>query len=313
MKEFMKNKTVTYNLMSFTGFKSLVVFSLLLEAPRSYEEIAEYFKKHEYIGESISIDTLRVYFTSLRMVGCEIIRMKKSEGSKYKMVSHPFELSITSEQIKSLAKVYKAVAKNIELHELITLEKFLIKIIEKIDNEELRAAYEKFSLFNGVSVELVENLIKHSKLKSQITFLYNSPRSGEKEIEIITDKVELNNNKFYLYGTGLEYNQYGYFPISRIKGVTSVNLYKTDISGFEKYTVGYELRVDKNELKLTDEEKIVEIKDNSLIIENTTSNPFIIKQRILSFGFACKVLYPESFRQEIINTLKEMREGYKDG
>lgn len=313
MKEFMKNKTVTYNLMSFTGFKSLVVFSLLLESPKSYDEINTYFKKHEYIKEPISIDTLRVYLTSLRMVGCEIVRTRKTEGSKYKLVSHPFELEITDEQIKSLIKVYKTVSKNIELHELIMLEKFLRKISDLIKNPDLSEALDRVSLFCGIDPNLVEKLIRHCNNKDQITFLYNSPRSGEKSIEIITDKVALNNNKFYLYGTGLEYNQYGYFPISRIKAVLNVKIFKTDVTNIENFTVGYELRANPNEIKLTDEEKLVEIKDGKLLIENTTSNPFIVKQRILSFGYACKVLYPENFKKDIISTLKEMREGYNDG
>lgn len=313
MKEFMKNKTVTYNLMSFTGFKSLVVFSLLLEAPKSYDEICDYFKNHEYIKEAISIDTLRVYLTSLRMVGCEIIRTKKAEGSKYKLVSHPFELNITDEQIKSIVKVYKAISKNIELQELITLEKFLIKITNMINNPNLKDAREKMSLFNGVNPDMVSKLLYHCKNKDQITFLYNSPRSGEKEIEIITDKVELTNNKFYLYGTGLEYKQYGYFPISRIKSVLNVKMFKDDISNIKEITVCYELKAGENEVKLTAEENLEKIKENSIIVKCTTSNPFIIKQRVLSFGHACKVLYPESFKQEIISTLKQMREGYIDG
>lgn len=311
MKEFMKNNTVTYNLMSFTAFKSLIVFSLLLEAPRSYDEINEYFKNNEYIKEPVSIDTLRVYLTSLRMVGCEIVRTRMAEGSKYKLVSHPFELSITDEQIKSLVKVFKAVSKNIELGELIMLEKFLIKLTDLINNPALAAAREKMSLLNGVDPDMIELLMKHCKNKDQITFLYNSPRSGQKEIEIVTDKVELTNNKFYLYGTGLEYNQYTYFPISRIKAVTGVKMFKTDISNIENLVVRYEILAEPNEIKLTSEEKIADISENKIIIESTSSNPFIIKQRVLSFGSACKVISPESFRQEIIDTLKEMRKEYE--
>ena len=75
--------------MSFTGFKSLMLFSLLLESPKSYSEICEFFKNHDYIKEEISIDTLRVYLTSLKRSGCEIIRTKKEEGGKYKLISHP--------------------------------------------------------------------------------------------------------------------------------------------------------------------------------------------------------------------------------
>ncbi len=313
MKEFIKNKTVTYNLMSFTGFKSLVVFALLLEAPRSYDEINQYFKQHEFIKEAVSVDTLRVYLTSLKMVGCEIVRTRKAEGGKYKLISHPFKLKITEEQIKSLVKVYKTVAKNIELHELIILEKFLRKIASIINNPDLTEAIDKMSLCNGINLDLAGELIRHCKNKEQITILYNSPKSGDKEIEIITDKVDFSNNKLYLYGTGLEYNQYGYFPITRIKSVLSVQMFKQDLSNLKTITVGYELRINPNEVKLTDEEKLIDIKNGKLLIESTSSNPFIIKQRVLSLGAGCKVLYPENFRNEIIDTLRKMREEYING
>ena len=310
MKEFMKNKKVTYNLMSFTGFKSLLVFSLLLESPKSYLEIKDYFEKHEYIKESISIDTLRVYLTSLRMAGCEIIRAKKTEGSRYRMVSHPFEIALSQEQIKSITKVYKALSKNIELEELILLEKFLYKLAAQLHNKDLEATIEKSPPLYGIDIELLEELLKCAARKSQIEIQYNSPRSGIKNIEIITDKVEFNNNKLYLYGTGLEYNQYSYFPLARIQKIVNIKLRRDEILPPEEITVGYEVKTKVSEFKLNDDEKIIEIKDNSIIVEMRTSNPFIAKQRVLSLGCSCKVLYPQSFREEIINTLKSMKEGY---
>ena len=112
MKEFLKTKTVTYNLMSFTGFKALFLFSLLAESPKSYKEINEHFANHPYLKEEISIDTLRVYINSLERIGCKIERTKKSEGSKYVLLNSPFELKITDEQINSVAKVYKSISKN---------------------------------------------------------------------------------------------------------------------------------------------------------------------------------------------------------
>lgn len=312
MKEFIKNKTVTYNLMSFTGFKSLIVFSLLLESPKSYSEINDFFKNHEYIKEPVSIDTLRVYLTSLRMMGCEIVRTSKAEGSKYKLVSHPFELNVTEEQIKSLVKVYKTIARNIDLKELIMLEKFLRKISGIIKNPQLSESLNKVSSFNSLDINLVEKLIAHCERKDQIIILYNSPRSGNKQIEIVTDKVEFNNNKLYLYGTSLEYEQYGYFQISRIISIAAVKALKTKLPDLKKLCVGYELKINPSELKLTDDEKLVDIKDGVLIVENSATNPFVIKQRVLSLGFVCKVLYPESFKNDIIKTLKEMREEYYD-
>ena len=72
MKEFLKTNTITYNLMSFTAFKSILLFSLLVDGPKSYEEIQEYMANHEYLHEKISIDTLRIYFNSLREIGCKM-------------------------------------------------------------------------------------------------------------------------------------------------------------------------------------------------------------------------------------------------
>lgn len=314
MKQFMKTKTVTYNLMSFTGFKSLYVFSLLLEAPRTYDEICEAFKRHEFIKETISIDTLRVYLTSLKRAGCEIVRTKKAEGSKYKMVSHPFQLDISDEQIKSLVKVYKAIAKNIEIDELIILDKFLRKLVALMNNTKLLDAYERVSVFKGIKIELLDPLMRYCSDKEQITFLYNSPRSGHKEIQIVTEKMDFLNNKLYLFGTGLEYNQYSYFPVSRIEKIINVSLHKADLSGVKVYTVGYELKGSVPELRLNDDETIIETRnDNTVLVEYSSSNLFMIKQKILSYGYACKVLYPEEVKNEIVATLKAMRAGYLNG
>jgi len=53
MKQFIKNNKVTYNLMSFTGYKGLLIFTLLIESPKSYEEVCEYFIKDKYLREKI--------------------------------------------------------------------------------------------------------------------------------------------------------------------------------------------------------------------------------------------------------------------
>ena len=60
------------------------------------------------------------------------------------------------------------------------------------------------------------------------------------------------------------------------------------------------------------EPEIPEIKNenNKTIIEITSPNKFDIIQRIMSYTNKCKVLYPESFKSEIVNCLKEMKEGY---
>jgi len=313
MKEFKKSNTVTYNLMSFTGFKSLMLFTLLLESPKSYNEICEFFKNHEYIKEEISIDTFRVYLTSLKRSGCEIERTSAKGGSKYKIISHPFELKISEEQIKSLMKVYRIILKTIDIKGLFDFENFLRRLVEKTDNKELLYALNKISVFKGIDFDLLHNLFKYAQDKQQIQFIYNSPRGSKIEVELVVDKIGLSNGKVYVYGTNAKYKQYSYFMVSRIAEIVAVKLNSLDVSQVEKIKVKYELKSLTPEYKLSDEEKILEIHDDSIIVEMESSSKFMIKQRIMEYGPRCKVLEPADFRDDIVNTIKRMREAYIDG
>lgn len=310
MKEFIKSNKITYNLMSFTAFKALLIFSLLLEAPRSYNDIIEYFANHDYINEKISIDTARVYINSLRMAGCVIEKTNRAEGSKFVLISHPFELEIPPEQIKVFAKIYKTVSKNISIEELIMLEKFLRKLCKNIKNPEFKQILDKISPLTGFNIKLLEDLLACCRKKNQITIEYNSPHSGIKAMEIICDKMDFENSKLYLYGTSIEYEQSTYLQVGRIIKILDIKLIKNEIN-INEIRALYTVNANSQELQLKGNERIVSINNNQTLIEAISSNKFALKQRILSFGSACKVIEPSDLREEIIETLKQMRAGYQ--
>ena len=106
MKEFLKTNTVTHNLMSFTGFKSILIFTLLSEGPKTYAQLQEALRNHEYLKENVSVDTLRVYFNSLKEIGCDIQKTTKKGVTTFSIASHPFELKIDDKQAKSIIKIY---------------------------------------------------------------------------------------------------------------------------------------------------------------------------------------------------------------
>ena len=312
MKEYFKTNTVTYNLISFTGFKALILFALLMESPKSYEEVCDFFLNHPHLKEKISIDTFRVYITSLKRVGCEIKRERIDKVSKYSIVSHPFELSLTEEQIQSLIKIYKNITKNIDIKDLLLLEKFLEKIASYIDGKALKETLENNSILKGYNKSIIEDLIFYCDNKDQIVMRYNSPNSGEKDIEILTDKLEFNNNKLYLYGTGFEYMEYGIFLVSRILEIKEVKEIKT-IPVTKNTKIGYKIsNSNLNHIQLDTNEKIIQKTKDYSIIEITSSNDFLTRQKLLSYGPMCKILYPESFQKDFISRLKKMKAGYFD-
>lgn len=314
MKEFVKTQKVTYNLMSFTGFKSLLIFSLLAEGPKSYEEISQYIYNHPYLREKISIDTLRVYINSLRRLGCEVKRVRGEDKiSRYVITKNPFELKLTPEQIQSVIKVYKSIVKTMDINEIVAMEHFFEKIGGYIKNDEFIAEMRKISMLKDIDIKLLEDLIDCCDKKEQIIISYNSPNSGEKDIELTADKIEISNGKIYLYGTGLEYMQYGSFLVSRIYKIKEIKLNKTIPDNLNNFKIIYELECEPEKIQLNENEKIIEKQKNKTIIEMNTSNDFLARQRLLEFGPLCTILEPESFKNDFIKLLKDMKAGYYCG
>ncbi len=314
MKEFVKTQKVTYNLMSFTGFKSLLIFSLLAEGPKSYEEISQYIYNHPYLREKISIDTLRVYINSLRRLGCEVKRVRGEDKiSRYVITKNPFELKLTPEQIQSVIKVYKSIVKTMDINEIVAMEHFFEKIGGYIKNDEFIAEMRKISMLKDIDIKLLEDLIDCCDKKEQIIISYNSPNSGEKDIELTADKIEISNGKIYLYGTGLEYMQYGSFLVSRIYKIKEIKLNKTIPDNLNNFKIIYELECKPEKIQLNENEKIIEKQKNKTVIEMNTSNDFLARQRLLEFGPLCTILEPESFKNDFIKLLKDMKAGYYCG
>lgn len=314
MKEFIKNQKVTYNLMSFTGYKALLLFSLLTEGPKSYEEICEYFFNHPYLREKISIDTLRVYINSLRRIGCEVKRFRGDDKiSRYVITAHPFELKLSDEQIQSVIKIYKSIVKNMDVKELLSMERFFEKIGSYIKNDDFIADIRKISMLRDIDKKLLEDLLDCCDRKEQIVIQYNSPNSGEKSIELIADKIDSSNGKIYLYGTGFEYMQYGSFLVSRIKKINEIKIEKTIPENLKEFRITYTLECSPDKLNPADNEKIIEKHNNYAVIEMKTSNDFLAKQKLLEYGPICKVLEPENFKNDFIKLLKDMKAGYYCG
>ncbi|MBE7709870.1 MAG: WYL domain-containing protein [Cyanobacteria bacterium SIG32] len=308
MKEFLQSNKVTYNLMSFTAFKSILLFSYLLEKPRSYEEIRDYFAQHEYLNETISIDTLRVYINSLERVGCEVVRGKKAEGSKYRIVKHPFELKFSDEQVKSIIKVYKMLLKSIEVEELLSLTKFFKKISRGVENLQLKQLLAEISPLNKLNIDILLPLIKACRKNDEITIMYNSPRSGIKKIDLLAENLVVSNNKIYLNGKSPMYTNNASFLVSRIVEPPVVKLEKTIDLPDESQVVGCEI-YDMHFVP-QENDKILQTLDDKLIVEISADNKFYARQRILALGSDCKVLYPESFREDVLSTLKRIKEEY---
>lgn len=310
MQEFLTHNTVSCNLMSLTGYRTLVILNALLESPKTIDEINECLLNNQYIKEKFSPDTLRIYLNSLRKVGCEITRANKSNNNKYVLCSHPFEYEIPKSQLKSLAKLYKSLQDQLDVRDIINLENLFKDLITHIKNKSNIEFFESISLLKRIDRDMLNDLLIHCKNKNQITFLYNSPRSGEKRIEIVADKLTLKSDKLYLWGNNLTHKEYSFFLVERIINICDIKLIKSR-EIFPETKIIYEFYKTKDKFNAEPDEKIIQESDERITVESIMKNEFSAVQRILSLGNNCKVLEPETLKKSLINKLKKMENIYE--
>ena len=310
MKEFLRNDTISYNLMSFTGYKTLIMFSLLTEGPKSYIDVKEYFENQPYVREKFSMDTMRVYMNSFKRVGCHIKRIRQDGVSKYWITENPFKLKLTAEQKKSVIKIYKTLTKNLSAEEIIELDRLLMKLTNYIDDPEFVEEYKKASVLKKENQQLVDTLLYCCRAHKQITVAYNSPRSGIKDIKMIAKRLVYNSGKLYIKASGFEYNQDTDFQVNRITAILEIKDPDEKFEGNKEVTVTYKLMTGGHAPELLPEEKLLEAGKDYAVISITGNNMFYINQRLLEHGALCVVVEPEEFKKTFVEQLKEMREEY---
>lgn len=315
MQEFLTNNTVNCNLMSLTGYRTLVILEALMESPKTNDEINNCLFQNQYIKEKFSSDTLRIYINSLRAIGCEITSANKTNDKKYKLVSHPFDYDIPQSQLKAFAKLYKSFCSKIEIKEILIIEDFLKKLSRLVKNPYTKEFLSNISVVPGVNKEILNNLIIHCKNKNQITFLYNSPKSGKKEIEVIADKLafksDRNSDRLYFWGHSITHKEYAFFAPERILKINSIK-FRRDTEEFPTIKVVYELYNNNENYIPEKDERIIGKSDDKLIIETFSDNEFSLMQRILYFAQDCKVISPVGFQEKLLAKLNTMGKNYEN-
>ncbi len=307
MQEFLKNDKVSCNLMSLTGYRMLIILYELIKSPKSLEELNASLKNNKYIDEKFSADTLRIYINSLRKFGCEISKATKKNDYKYKLLSHPFSIEITEKEAKAVRDILLK-NNNLDIDTVIDVENFLEELISLSKSEKAIGILQKLLLTKNVNNVLLNELKKHCDKKNQIIFLYNSPKSGRKDIELLCEAIICKNRKLYLTGTDIFHQEYTLFPIERIVNVKTIKLHKVKEILSETEII---CKIYSSSFKAENEsEQIIEKNDDYITVKFKGRNKFELTQRILYLGEKCQVVSPELFKNELTDKLKQMEAIY---
>ncbi len=315
MQQFLKTKEVRYNVIFHSAFKALIVFQLLMESPKTLDQLCEALKKTPYIKPTISKDTLRVYINSFKIAGCNVVKKLTKEKRReyaYFIEDNPFRPIISEDQTKKLFDIYDIIMYNMSFEELLNIDLLFQKFKTCLKNEYFTELYEKHSLLKNMDFEMLRTLEQCCKDKSIVTVLYNSPRSGLKEIPILAHKMKIQNYKLYIEGFGMEYKEYAIFLLSRIEKITNI-IPAAEINVPQDNVINVICEFYDLATPLDDNETLVDSTAQSRIILHKTTNKLLSVQRFLQLADSCKILEPNEFREEFINALKSARGIYENG
>ncbi len=315
MRQYINTKEVSYSAIFYSAFKALIVFDMLLQSPKTLDEISDYLSKLPYIKSKLSKDSLRVYINTFKNAGCNVekkLTKAKRREYAYFIPENPFRPTINELQAKKLFEIYEFIMYNLPFEELLNADLLLRKFDYHVNNVAFHELYLEHSLLKNFDLNLLKQLEQCCKENALVTVLYNSPRSGFKEIPIIAYKMKVQNYKLYLEGFGMEYKTEGIFLMDRIIKITDI------IPGEEVempqenfFDIIFELYDPTAEL-MECEEIISEIGDIRTV-KHRTSNKVLTTHRFLQLADSCKILEPVEYRDEFIAALKSAREVYLYG
>ena len=299
------------NQISLTGVRSLLLLWLLIEKPRTLDEIRAEFIKYNIMEEAHSNDILRIDLNTLRAMGCEITYATAKNEFKYVLKKHTFYLNITMEEVDLLKKVYKNIKDWFNITLLVKYDELFKKLAEHVTDSEIKEQLCGISALKSFEMDLLKQLQEDCSQKRTLKIIYYNPETkSESEKNIVAQKIVFQNDKVYLWGYDTDKKESVTLNVkriktilSRLKGSENIEYNNTCIKFFLKNSGADD--IDENET-------IVETLKDGIMVEGRYHNEFIAMQRMLSFGAACIVEEPQEFREKIIQKLKDMRKIYND-
>ncbi len=297
--------------ISLTGARAVALIGLLMQAPRSLEEIKQAFVKFKLMEENGSYDVIRIDINTLRAMGCEITRADSKTNGKYVLNRHPYELNFDKDEINIVKRIYKKLKDEFDITTLLEYDKLFKKLANYVGDENIKNQLLSISILSSQDNDMIYQLLDDCKEKKILKLIYKSPNSEERSTkEIALNKLVCKNDKLYLYAYDLNKKEAVTLNIKRIIEILSReddNEHRT--GDFKPIDIKFRLK-DFGVNGLEDCESIVEIDKDGYIVLGNYHNEFVAMQRILSFGANCTILSPEEFKKQLIKTLKSMKEAY---
>ena len=252
------------NQISLTGMRALVIVCLLVEAPRSLQEIRDEFLRLNILDEDSSNDILRIDLNTLRYMGWKISRATAKTNYKYVLLKQPFCLNLADDEIALLRKIYKRLRESNDINLLIKYDKLFQKIANKICDNDSKEKLLGLSIFKHFNTEMVKDLIIDAEYKNIVELEYSNPaRKSKSKKQVSVQRIVFKNDKLVGWATKEES-----IGISMLLGNISTvyfnipyyNEYAVTVSN--DYKIDYDVSKDKIIVNVNAEGSLKEISCN---------------------------------------------------
>ena len=296
-----------YKYICLTAYRTLLLLKYLMAGALDKQKIVQLFDDDAFVLNGITSENIRVMINSLKEVGCKISRPNNKNNFQYILTENPFYLDFTNDEIKLLNKFRKKFLGNKDLNYILNTNSLFEKICLLISNESTKENIRNHNLLPDVDRGLIINLQNLCRNKDKVVFNYLSGRKLS-EFEMIASFLKYERDRLYIWGYSTKYNDYSYLRADKIKSFRILEKQSQEI--VNDYVIRYEI-YNKSYLPESNE-TIVESNNNFLLIDYKAENKFRAIQKFLELGNEGKIISPEEFKQEFIETVKSVKEIYKN-
>jgi len=295
--------------ISLTGVRAVVILALLEQKPRTFEEIKDFLVSSNLVDREYSIDTIRIDLNTLKYAGCSISRADKRTNNCYVLLSHPFDLTFSDEEVQTLKKVYDSIKKYASVSRLIEYDKLFEKLANSVKNEETKQKLLGISILKGLDKDFIEELLTDANKKSRMTIEYIVDKSRKVKYDITVESLGIRSNKLYVYCFNHAFGKRSFLKFSSFSKILCRQL-NDDETILEDFVIEFELKNYKK-YTLEKDEKLIESKGNVAKIKGSYFNDFIAMQRMLYFANDCTILSPVDTKEKLVEKLEKMRSLYE--
>lgn len=288
-----------------SAYKILLFLKILICSPSKTEEIIDIFNNDNLVDVNITKESINIFKRVLQKIGCKIHKPIVLNNKPYFIENCPFLINLSNDEISLINKFRKNPYEKNDWKSILYTNSFINKLCLVVNNKRVIEKLKNNNSLSSINTQMILELNECCKKRSYLIFKY---KSGIRicNIELIASFLKYERNKLYLWGFSPVFDDFIYLRMDKI---LSYKVYEEFSPNIQNGSVVRYIMYNKNYI-LEEKESLVEETPEGFIIDYKISNDFHATQKFLELGCDCKILSPESFKKNFIETLKNIKTEY---